>query len=253
MAEAQPREGAGDGASGRPAVKAEADGGDAVVARIPVYLRPPADHTRLYLFQYPLRPRWRPYSLEGCEAARVRPEQQQVELTLEAEYEDEEGATPSPIQRATLASTHAIRQSSYAIGTLRADAAGEPSALVLAPLACTVQLRPSFAKLDEAEQAKEPPPSERRGVSAAGSDAGADDADEGPDAGSAAEAGGGVAASSLAPLLRPAQTEREMEARLSSHAYLIEQREAEPWCKATLSLPGSRASQETHRACFEVH
>ena len=57
-------------------------------------------------------------------------------------------------------------------------------------------------------------------------------------------------ASTLAPLFRPAQTEREIEMRRSSHAYLVEQREAEPWSKATLHAPDTNEARAMRERCF---
>ena len=45
-----------------------------------------------------------------------------------------------------------------------------------------------------------------------------------------------------APVFRPAQTEKELEARRTSHAYLMQQLEQEPWISATLHPPQSDES-----------
>ena len=45
-----------------------------------------------------------------------------------------------------------------------------------------------------------------------------------------------------APVFRPAQTEKEIEARRTSHAYLMQQLEQEPWISATLHPPQSDES-----------
>ena len=44
--------------------------------------------------------------------------------------------------------------------------------------------------------------------------------------------------------------EREIEARRSSHAYLVEQREAEPWSPAKLHAPDARESLAMRERCF---
>ena len=54
------------------------DGEDDIVLRIPVFLRPSDARAPVCLFQYPLRPRWRPYHLDEVESARVRPDQRRV-------------------------------------------------------------------------------------------------------------------------------------------------------------------------------
>jgi hypothetical protein len=245
------------------------DGDDDVVLRIPVFLRPSDPRAPVCLFQYPLRPRWRPYHLDEVESARVRPDQRRVELTLgnecaAAHFDD---TSPSPLTSLSLASTCTAAKTSYAIGMLRTDEVGTPVSLCLTPLSSTVQLRPSFALLDQVDgdsSAKTTPRS--TGRSAAGDEAMTDSSLHGADVseGAAEEDADGEGAggsdggsgqpltSVLAPLFRPAQTEREMEARKSSHAYLVEQREAEPWSPATLHPPDSPRSLEVRERCFGV-
>lgn len=247
------------------------DNEDEVVMRLPVYLRSSDPRTPVCLFQYPLRPRWRPYNLEDVAKARVRPEQRRVELSLGTEcspaHFDED--SPSPMTNISLASTTTRSKTSYAIGMLRTDESGKPVSLNLTPLAATVQLRPSFALLDQADgdaASKTPPRSAARSTngddpmgdssvhgaaSSVASEGGADDDDDaGGGVDGAVGGGNATGTSTLAPLLRPAQTEREIEARRSSHAYLVEQREAEPWSKATLHAPDSTESIATRERCF---
>ena len=264
------------------------NGGDPVVLRIPVFVNPPDPGRSLCLFQYPLRPRWRPYHLDDLKAAKCRPQQRQIELTLgnppssqsSAEALDPE-VMESPLKHTQLASTIAATKTSYAIGMLHTDqATGVPAALCLTPLDAAVQLRPSFAQIDQAAAAAAAAAAERAGagagvaVSASHAGAGADDADiadgtygDGVDIGDedeedaaddegTGEEGGaeGSAASaiSIAPQFRPAQTEREIEARRSSHAYLVEQREAEPWSDATLHPASSETSRAVCASCFQA-
>ena len=240
------------------------DGEDDIVLRIPVFLRPSDARAPVCLFQYPLRPRWRPYHLDEVESARVRPDQRRVELTLGNEcaaahfYE----TSPSPLTSLSLASTCTPAKTSYAIGMLRTDEAGTPESLCLTPLSSTVQLRPSFALLDQTDGDSSTKTTPRStGRSAAGDEAMTDSSLHGADAseGAASEGEGGGASdagqpvtSVIAPLFRPAQSEREMEARKSSHAYLVEQREAEPWSSATIHPLDSPCSLEVRERCFSV-
>ena len=53
-----------------------------------------------------------------------------------------------------------------------------------------------------------------------------------------------------APVFRPAQTEKEIEARRTSHAYLMQQLEQEPWVSATLHPPESSASGVVRERLF---
>jgi len=258
------------GASSRPsssAAASQAEDEDEIILRMPVYLRPSDAQTKVCLFQYPLRPRWRPYNLEEVKAARVRPEQRRVELTLgmecSAAHYDEDST--SPLQSIQLASTSTSKHpTSYAIAMLQSDAQGKPAALTLTPLSSTVQLRPSFAQLDQPQQgdasadgsAKSTPARResssggRSMESMGGESTGAADDDDDDDG----DAGMSDAVTPLPSLLRPAQTEREIEARKNSHAFLVEEREKEPWSKAHLHSPDTPQSVAMRDRCFgEAH
>ena len=126
----------------------EAGGEDEVVMRLPVTLGN-SDARSLCLFQYPLRPRWRPYDLNKTREVRVRPKQRRVELSLDNEQGREciDESSPSPLSHITLTSTAVPPKTSYAVGMLRQGGAGEGGApsLHLVPLDATIQMRPSFA------------------------------------------------------------------------------------------------------------
>ena len=221
------------------------DDDDEVIARIPVRLQRPADGTPLHLWQYPLRPRWRPYDTDSLEHARVRPKHQQVELQLKAEQSsatyDEE--SQSPLTHITLTSTTTPAKTSYGIGMLRRDDEGD-RVLCLVPLAGSVQLRPSFADVDEHEKREQNAAASR----VAGDDLPGEPAADGDD--SLRGAGAGAASSSLMPVFRPAQTEKEIEARRNSHAYMVEQQEAEEWSAATLFGANSEESHTVRERMF---
>ena len=95
----------------------------------------------------------------------------------------------------------------------------------LIPLDHSVQLRPSFAHVDNDGDAAG---GAGRGESSAAAAAGSDDEEM-------EEESGPVRAA--APVFRPAQTEKEIEARRTSHAYLMQQLEQEPWISTTLYPP----------------
>mmetsp|Transcript_19280 Transcript_19280/g.28886 ORF Transcript_19280/g.28886 Transcript_19280/m.28886 type:complete len:89 (+) Transcript_19280:1-267(+) len=71
------------------------------------------------------------------------------------------------------------------------------------------------------------------------------------DAAGAEEAESSGAPSSFAPVFRPAQTEKEIEARRNSHAYMIEQQEAEEWSSAKLFAPESVQSRAVCDSIFD--
>lgn len=218
--------------------------------RLPVFLRPADAEEPVCLFQYPLRPRWRPYNLDELKTARVRPVQRRVELALGMECAPShyDADSESPMTNVVLASSNLSTRDSYAVGMVRYNEGGEPSALCLTPLASVVQLRPSFAAIDQAEA--------DGAAASAGRAARGDDAEEDEQLEGGEEAAGeedeeeGLAPAAIAPIFRPAQTEREIEAQRSSHAYYVEQREAEPWSKATMLAPNSAGSAAVRERCF---
>lgn len=231
-------------------VSVDDDDDDEVVLRLPVYLREPDPEEPVCLFQYPLRPRWRPYNLAELRSARVRPAQRRVELQLGHECSEahRDAGSASPLTSIALASTAMSAKTSYAIGMLRTDESGEPTAVCLTPLSATVQLRPSFAEIDQAEGAPATPAGDR--ASAEGTTADGAESEGGGEEAAGEEAEEGAASATLAPVFRAAQTEREIEARRSSYAYLVEQRDTEVWSKATLHPPDAAESLSVRERCF---
>ena len=228
---------------------------DPVIMRLPIYVREPEAKEQLSLFQYPLRPQWRPYNLDELKAARVRPEQGRVQLELgdECNSQHYDADSTSPMSSIALDSTNVSTRNQYAIGMIRRDDEGEPCALCLAPLSSVIQLRPSFTAVDQVEAS-----AGRAAMGRPDADAeNGDDDDGGGDGGEEAaddddddNDDDGIGPSTIAPVFRPAQTEREIEARRSSHAYLVEQRDAEPWCDATLHPPDSEASKGARKVLW---
>ena len=216
---------------------------DEEVMRIPVFNRPTAAGHALYLFQYPLRPQWRPYELDTVSEARIRPQQRRGELKLPVDQSSSSYNVHSnyPLEHIDLTSTLVSPTSSYAIGMLRRNEDGEPLAVHLMPLDHSVQMRPAFTHVDESAGARSgaATPAGRGDGSVAGpSDAAGSDDDEAMEV----EEEEATPAKKATPVFRPAATEKEIEARRSSHAYLMEQLEQEPWVTAKLFPPGSDES-----------
>lgn len=205
---------------------------DEEVMRIPVYNRPSAAGHSLYLFQCPLRPQWRPYDLNSVVEAQIRPQQRRVDLKLPVDQSSATFDSQSnyPLSQIGLTSTLVSPRSSYAVGMLRRGEDGEPLGVHLIPLDHSVQLRPSFAHVDNDDAGGSSARAESSAAAAAGSD----------DEPMEEEETGPVRAA--APVFRPAQTEKEIEARRTSHAYLMQQLEQEPWISATLHPPQSDES-----------
>lgn len=151
---------------------AEDEEDDPVVAEVDVYLAQTLAN-KLYLFQYPVRPGDIPYDNIPHIGARIKPEQQKVELELSintnsANYyaprgeqiaHDVDGSTPSSaseqkdtfftsdkMDKQVLTSSRASEDvSRYSVGILRE---GE---LHLTPIHGILQLRPSFEYLNKGE------------------------------------------------------------------------------------------------------
>ncbi|KAL1538319.1 DNA-directed RNA polymerase III subunit RPC5-like isoform X1 [Salvia divinorum] len=129
---------------------------DEVVREIDVYFSPSVDdETRLYLFQFPLRPLWRPYELDTrCEEVRVKQTSREVEVDLaidvdSANYDNDADDPRLKIKKQTLAqSWKPPKTNEYTIGILTRDE------LHLNPIHAAVQFRPSMRHLSETESKK---------------------------------------------------------------------------------------------------
>ncbi|XP_050364185.1 uncharacterized protein LOC126782884 [Argentina anserina] len=126
----------------------EDDDEDVVVREIDVFFNPNVDSsTQLYVLQYPLRPRWRPYELENrCEEIRVKPGTAEVEVDLSIDLYskncDQEFADRLKMTKQTLATEWGpCRSTGYAVGVLMGNK------LHLNPVHAVVQLRPSLDHL----------------------------------------------------------------------------------------------------------
>uniref|UniRef100_A0A6N2LB53 DNA-directed RNA polymerase III subunit RPC5 n=1 Tax=Salix viminalis TaxID=40686 RepID=A0A6N2LB53_SALVM len=111
---------------------------DVVVREIDVYFTP-----SLYVMQYPLRPRWRPYELdERCKEVRVKPESTEVEVDLsidDTKNYDPDIASRLNMKKQTLSSSWSPPPATgYAVGVLIGNK------LHLNPIHTVVQLRPSM-------------------------------------------------------------------------------------------------------------
>ena len=203
--------------------------------RIPVFNRPSVAGQSLYLFQCPLRPQWRPYDLNSVADAQIRPQQRRVDLKLPVDQSSAtfDAQSNYPLSQIGLTSTLVSPRSSYAIGMLRRSEDGEPLGVHLIPLDHSVQLRPSFAHVDN-DAGDGAGGSAGRGEASAATVSDGDEPIEEEESASAMRA--------AAPVFRPAQTEKEIEARRTSHAYLMQQLEQEPWISATLHPPQSDES-----------
>jgi DNA-directed RNA polymerase-3 subunit RPC5 len=169
----------------------------------------------VFLFQYPLRPRWRPLD-DGWKLDKVayRPFNEMVELEMLAGEEGDEF-------RHKLVSSKVEPKTSFAVGLLRGEQ------LHLTPLQSTMQFRPRFDWKDDEDAANK----KNAGGAAA---RGADDV-------VMEEAGSGSDGEQApAPVVQVKVSKRESdkakEIRKSSHAYLREQEEKEPWLNVQVCM-----------------
>ena len=215
--------------------------------RIPVYNRPSAAGHSLYLFQCPLRPQWRPYDLSSVAEAQIRTQQRRVELKLPVDQGSAtfDAQSEYPLEHIGLTSTLVSPRSSYAIGMLRRGDDGEPTGVHLIPLDHSIQLRPSFTHVDNDDLRTKAYDGTKGGGESSGAGGGSD-GDEPME--EAEDAPGPMRAA--APVFRAAQTEKEIEARRTSHAYLMQQLEQEAWVSATLHPPESESSGVVRERLF---
>lgn len=117
--------------------------GDVVVREIDVYYTPPVDpNTKLYVLQYPLRPIWRPYELEGrCQEVRIKSghAEMEVDLAIDVDSNNYDRDAEVKIDKQTLVSScKSPIAAAYAVGVL------VDNKLHLNPLHAVLQLRPTM-------------------------------------------------------------------------------------------------------------
>ncbi|CAL1376662.1 unnamed protein product [Linum trigynum] len=152
---------------------------DVIVREIDVFVTPSVDtDTQLYVLQYPLRPRWRPYELDDrCREVRVKPSTSEVEVDLSIDDSmnwDADYARALEMTKRTLSSVWAppTARAGYAVGVLIGNK------LHLNPVKAVVQLRPSLQhveskdagiaiKKEESSQAKRAGPSKKQNTQTA--------------------------------------------------------------------------------------
>ncbi|KAJ3693349.1 hypothetical protein LUZ60_008829 [Juncus effusus] len=124
-------------------VEAEEEEENVVVREIDVFFTPctEQDETKLYVMQYPLRPRWRPYDLaERCTEVRMMPKKAKMEIDLCLDTGrnnfDRDYAESMQIEKQTLASQVAPCVTDYAVGVLRNNQ------IYLNAINSVVQMRP---------------------------------------------------------------------------------------------------------------
>jgi len=184
----------------------------------------------LFMFQYPLRPKWRPLDL-GWKLDKVayRPLNEMVELELLAGEEGDEF-------RHKLVSSKVEPKTSFAVGLLRGEQ------LHLTPLQSLLQFRPRFDWKDE-EDAASKRASSTGGGSAAVAKAGADDVAM-EEAGSGSDGENAAAAPVVQVKVSKRESDKAQQIRRSSHAYLREQEDKEAWLNVELHGPDDDESKE---------
>jgi DNA-directed RNA polymerase-3 subunit RPC5 len=126
-------------------------------------------------------------------------------------------------------------------------------ALHLAPLDACVQMRPDLSHIDEEtgdDPEVLPSPSLGESKSDSGAAGGKGAKPSAPGAAGTSSAGGAAQSTSVLPVFKRAETEKEEEMRRSSHAYWLEQLESEPWRKLQLHQEHEAITSEVRRDTF---
>ena len=184
---------------------------DPVVREVDVFMSQNLPND-LHLFQFPLRPHFRPYDFSKISELRVKPLQQKVELRFDQDI-DAASFDPSRAElsrRFCLTSTPVPNKANYAIGVLRGDQ------LHLNPLHAVLQMRPSFEDFEAAAQGGGP----LRMIKT--------EAEQELEA-KAKVKEEPVEAKPVQVQIKKRETERAREARKNSHAYLKAKADEEQW------------------------
>eukprot|EP01105_Mastigella_eilhardi_P017249 TRINITY_DN3966_c0_g3_i1.p1 TRINITY_DN3966_c0_g3~~TRINITY_DN3966_c0_g3_i1.p1 ORF type:complete len:337 (-),score=126.24 TRINITY_DN3966_c0_g3_i1:182-1192(-) len=195
---------------------------DYVVREIDVYMTNKLSNL-LCMLQYPTRPAWRPLDTSLLNEVRLKPNLQK----LEVEYAIKPGPTLNEegelqVNKFTMTSSSVPCLTNYAVGILRENK-GWPSAeqqndqLHLTPLHTILQMRPSLAYLDEADTARR---KEMKEQDATEEGAEVEMHDEQPQA--------------LQVTFKKKETQKALQARKQSAAYLMKLEEEESWVKLKL-------------------
>jgi DNA-directed RNA polymerase-3 subunit RPC5 len=210
------------------------DDGDEIVKEIDVVLSQDLID-QLYVMQYPLRPLWRGYDNSQLEAMRFKQGQQVLEMEYRLKDEEKSKEQQTRISSATTGQefddptrsmqTYTVRssvvpnKSNYLVGLYRGDE------LHVTPLKGVMQMRPSFAYIDQSAEAKRKKSGDGESMaadrSAASIRASMDDMAEASkmdlDQGGG---GGGVELKPVQFQVKKKETERAVQNRLRSYAYL---------------------------------
>lgn len=190
--------------------------GDELVKVIDVFLSQEAS-SELHLLQYPLRPTWRPYDRKNIAEVRYKPKSSKLELDValsEEElslYFDELAREDLAKKGFTLTGSNVLPQTNYAIGLLRPGP--EREQLHLTPIKGVFQMRPSFTHIDAKEEAKK-------------NLAKKEEAAEEDKKQAATEEDGKIRS-----FFARRETPRQRELRQTSHNFLKQQEQGEPWKK----------------------
>lgn len=209
---------------GRPACRMQAageegDGDDPVVRELDVFLSHGLANA-LYLLQFPLQNKHSAdpsEMLRATSACRMKPHRNllEVDLALDTECSNYDPDSRLSAPTRTIKSHTVPAKANYTVGALKGDE------LHLTPLHAALQMRPSFQLVDELDA---------KDKEASGQ------AKEDPRARAAAKK---AEASSGAPdvykvTIKRAETERTIERRQRSHAYLEREQKKEPWVDVEL-------------------
>ena len=179
---------------------------------------------QLMLFQYPLRPRERPYPTGRASEIRVKPRVQRVEVDIPLhtefnnyrEYSSRLSEVRETLESLTLRSSNMDLHTKHMVGVVK------DGSVILVPLNKAFQLRPKMNFAD--------PNDSSAGQQVRGSEGSAQQGLE-----------------VVTVQVQRHETKKQQEARYRSHAFLREQEEREPWAYLAVMPSSEDSSREVRR------
>jgi DNA-directed RNA polymerase-3 subunit RPC5 len=180
-----------------------------------------------YLLQLPLQNTREPTGLEQATGCRLKParKRMEVDISMDTECSNFDRDSKFHSDTRTLQSTLIPSHANYAVGTLRGNE------LHITPLHAVLQLRPSFQKVDERDAKLE--------------------AEKGAKVNEpAAEVDASGTPQLYQVTIKRAETERTLERRQKSHAYLAREELAQAWIPMELHQPDSKTAVRIRQKLF---
>lgn len=208
---------------------------DEVVMEMEVFLTQELAE-QLHVFQYPLRPQWKPHDLGALKCVRHRRQQRavQLEFGLDRESVHYDDSSRHLLETSVLTSTPVPALTNQCIAVVK------DGKVHLTPLHAVVQMRPVMTHLDAEDTARR---EEREKEARADKRGARPDAGAMLDAAEEEEKGDEEDMQMLQVQFRRAESERVLERKRTSYASLHEAREREPWAELAFQPAASEESE----------